>query len=461
MCADYTGSVESKRVLKSMPGHKYDSLYYNSENSKVEIVENVATFGKYKINLSSPTYGGTSSITFPNMNFLGKTYLHVEIPVPATFVNHITLCGGFALALINNIEILIGNANISSQRLDRISMFHSLVASKQTADDLKFDIDAAGNLVATDFAPSTASTGRIINGKYVADVVIDLPWSNYCQAGSDKLYFDTSILTAPVTLNISFNQANAIWGTTYDAPVSPFSASLFYRQLELTDRNDSLRNKLFSSPSGVISYPSLYRQSFQQKFVAVTDPDLNTFDLTSFLNSDLFAISISVHLEQDWLPTVGSQATNPTPANPWNSLPIHDVNLKFGGDPIYIAPGYVNELCNQESNISAVYLPNTLVYNNAGTFVVSATKNFVTFINMTRINPYCYNDGVMGFPNTIKLPKQVLQLSFGMPAVQESFSGTTRNTRVLTGASCLLNCTYYYPQVTEVNSTGSVNIFYN
>lgn len=458
--SDITGSSESKRILRSMPGRTYDNLYYNSENSKVERIENVATFGKYKVNLTSPTYGGTSSITFPNLNFIGKCYLHIELPVPGAWANHMTLCNGYALSLINNVELLIGNANISSQRIDKISMFHSLFASKQTADDLKFDIDAAGNLVATDFAPSTSSTGRIIGTNYVADVILDLPWSNYLQGACDKLYFDTSILTSPITINITFNQANAIWGTTYDAPASPFTAQLFYRQLELTDRNESLRNKLFSSPSGVISYPSLYRQSFVQRFTAETYPNVNNFDLTSFLNADLFAISFSVHFEQDWNPTVGSQLANPTPANPWNTLPVENINLFFGGDPIYIAPGFVNELCNQESNISAVYLPNTLVYNNAGTFVVSATKNFVTFINMTRVNPYCFSESV-GFPNTIKLPKQVLQLNFQMPPVQESFSGTTRNARTITGQPCLLQCVYYYPMVTEVNSTGSVNIFYN
>lgn len=473
--ADYAGSVDSKRVLESMPGRRYDDLYYNPENSKVQLIENVSTFGKYKVNLSSAFYGGTSSVTFPNLNFIGKCYLHFEIPVPNfedPNMTRITLCNGWALSLINNVELLIGNANISSQRIDKISMYHSLVASKQTADDLKFDLNAAGECATKSFPadPLQRSSANIIDGKYVADVILDLPWSNYCSGMSDKLYFDTSLLTAPITLNITLNGANSIWGTTYVPPNDRFTAQLLYRQLELTDRNESLRNKLFSSPKGVISYPSLYRQSFYKQFNANTGVNLNTFDLTSFLNSDLFAISLSVHFEQDWNPTVGTATEiTATPANPWNTLPIYNIELKFGGDPIYIAPGYSNQLCNQESNVSAVYLDNCIVYNPLvgdtpgppGTIAIGTTRNYVTFINMTRLNPYCA-DGSFGFPNTIKLPKQVLQLQFQMPEVQQSYNGTNlRQTRAINGKSCILHAIYYYPMITEINATGSVNIFYN
>ncbi len=75
MSTDIAGSSEEKRVLKYAPGRKYDSLYYNNQNSKVELIENVCTFGKYLVNLPGAIFNSTTTITFPNLNFIGKTYL--------------------------------------------------------------------------------------------------------------------------------------------------------------------------------------------------------------------------------------------------------------------------------------------------------------------------------------------------------------------------------------------------
>lgn len=464
---DIAGSVESKRTLKSMPGERYDSLYYNKKSSAVELIENTATLGKFQVKLSNSTYGGTSPVTFPNLNYIGKCYLHIEIPVPNwTPTSQAVLCKGWGLALLNRIDLLIGNANISSQFLDRICMFHSLCSAKQTEDDLDFDLLMGGMAAFT----TGQNQFEVINGKYTADIILDMPWSNYCQQDESKLYFDTSLLTAPITLNISFNQPNSIWGDTYDpiAANQQPTATLFYRQLELTNRNQSLRNSLFSAPGSVISYPSNFRQSFTVPF-SVADQsvpmgpgsyyDVGPLNLMSFLNADLLGMTLSVHLQNELFPPTAGAPTGLHPAQPWNCLPIIDIQILFGGEPVYVAPGFSHRLISQEPTISNVCLNNTIIDTTAApsfTQKVGSLRSYITFIDMSRLRAFC---NTSTFFNTIKLPQQVLQISFKL-ATQYATTQADGIVKNITGPLVLHAC-YFYPQVLEVNSTGSVNIFYN
>lgn len=466
---DIAGSVDSKRTLKSMPGERYDSLYYNKKSSAVELIENTATLGKYKQTLSNSNYNGTSPITFPNLNYLGKCYLRLEVPVPdyALFPNAI-LTKGWGLALMNRIELLIGNANISSQPIDRICMFHSLCSAKQTAEDLDFDLIQAGSYA----SKQDQNTLEIIDGRYQATIILDLPWSNYCQNMADKLYFDTSLLTAPITLNISLNGANSIWGDTYnpvlDSNKQP-RATLFYRQLELTNRNQSLRNTLFSAPGSVISYPSNFRQSFTvpttNALPVIVPPafhDIGPLNLMSFLNADLLGMTLSFHMNNELFPNATTIPGTNVP-QPWNALPIYDIVIQFGGETVYDAPGFTHRLISQEPTISSVFLQNTfpestgIVAPGPGSPVINVgdMRNYITFIDMSRLRSFCNSST---FFNTIKLPQQVLQVYFKVPSQYFPIGAATATP---ISGPCTLQACYYYPMVTEVNSTGSVNIFYN
>jgi hypothetical protein len=454
--ADLAGSSMTKRTLASMPGRKYDSLYYNKDTSKVEFIENVCTTGKYLVNLNSPTYGGTSSITFPNLNFIGKCFLHIELPALDldTYPNAV-LCQGWGMALINSIELLIGNSNIASQRIDRTAMFHSLYSQKQTADDLMYDLNEAGFYVDGSPAVSTFVPSFTYDGKYCADIILDLPWSNYCQAESDKLYFDTSMLTAPITLNITFNGLSSIWGGTYTPPSSSFVAQLFYRQQELTNRNESLRNSLFSSPGSAISYPSVYRQTFPVAFSSpASESDYVQVNLMSFLNADLLSITLAAHLNDDLITTTANH-----PVNPFAPLEIYDVQLLFGGDVVYNIPKKSYKLINQESNVGAVYLTNTYSRYVGGELLRGIKQTHILQIDMSRLRQMC---NTTSFFNTVRLAKQVLQLQFKMKSTNYWQNGQDLYSEAIApGTACTLACTYFYPMVTEVNSTGSVNIFYN
>jgi hypothetical protein len=299
-----------------------------------------------------------------------------------------------------------------------------------------------------------------LNDRFTADIILDLPWSNYCQAENDKLYFDTSLLTSPITINITFGPYTSIWGQTYVPPSTQFSAKVFYRQIELTNRNQSLRNTLYSQPESVISYPSVYRQVFPTNFVVPASEDTPIMiNLMSFLGADLLSMTFSAHLDTD-LNT--SSGTAGAPVNPWSCLDIYDVSLMFGGDVIYNAPGYSWRLIQQESNVSSVYLTNTYANQSGGTGpnVAGAKFSHVLQIDMSRLRQMCNS---YKFFNTIRLPKQVLQLAFKLkPGIYWTAGNATPYSKTLApGAACTLFSTYYYPQVTEVNSTGSVNIFYN
>ena len=210
--------TDNKRVLRSMPGRKYDSLYYNRESSTVELVENSAALGKYKVNLASPQYSSTSSVTIPNSgNFVGKCFLHLEIPVPAGANWAITR--GWGMALLNNIELLYPNSNVSSIRIDRSAIWHSMYSECRTVDALDTYTRMAGEA----FNGVVADQDQI-EGKIMADLIIELPWSNYCSGKDSKLYFDTSLLTSPFTVNVTFNNYQSIFGTTYTPPDNTFSS---------------------------------------------------------------------------------------------------------------------------------------------------------------------------------------------------------------------------------------------
>lgn len=455
--SDLAGSVYTKRTLGSIPGNQYDSLYYNSESSRVEMIENVCTVGKYMVSLNAPSYGGSSNVTFPNINFLGPVILHFELPIPDFTANpKATLCQMWGLALINSVELLIGNSNIGSQRIDRTAMFHSFYSSVQTADELLYDMNAGGYFI-NSTVKAQSGDSIAVGGVYCADIILDLPWSNYCQGHDGKLYFDTSMLTSPITLQITLNNANSIWGGTYTPPSNNFTAQLFYRQIELTNRAQSLRNTLFATKESVISYPSVYRQSYLTQFTIPPDEFTQvSLNLQSFLNADLLTICLSAHLATDLLNTGVNN-----PVNPFSPLEIYDIQLLFGGDTVYNAPKYSYKLINQESNVGAVYLTNTYSQYDGSAIRTGTKQSHVLQINMSRLSQMCNQGQYSSFFNTIRLPKQVLQLNFKMKTTQYWSEGSTLRSLDISGAPATLLTTYFYPQITEINSSGSVNIFYN
>ena len=189
----------------------------------------------------------------------------------------------------------------------------------------------------------------------------------------------------------------------------------------------------------------------------------------AFLNSDLLGMTLSLHMESELFPNVSSSTvTGFNPAYPWNALPMYDIQILFGGEVVYKAPGYSSRLIGQEPTISSVYLNNTIVQlnpalTNPATSVSRGNiRSFITFIDMSRLRSFLNSST---FFNTIKLPQQVLQISFSVPsyyaANQAAGSGTPDILPTPIFGNMSLHACYYYPQVTEINSSGSVNIFYN
>ena len=444
--------TDNKRVLRSMPGRKYDSLYYNRESSSVELVENSAALGKYKVNLASPVYSATSSVTIPNSgNFVGKCFLHIEIPAPVD--GDWALTRGWGLALINNVELLYPNSNVSSIRIERSAIWHSLYSECQTVDSLDTYMRIAGEA----YNGVTVSQDKI-EGKLCADLIIELPWSNYCSGMDSKLYFDTSLLTSPFTVNITFNNYQSIFGTSYTPTSNSFSASFFYRELDLSNKNASLRNTLFSSPGMSLSYPSVHRQSYVVNFTSPSAPagndpaDYVEVNLQSFINADLLSLNLSTHLRSELLPTGAN-----LPVSPWNALPMYDVELTFGGEVIYSAPRWSYRLINQESNTGVVYAVNDVQYSPAGVpgdIINGAVKSYVVQVDMSRLRQICRQNS---FSNTIRYNQQQIQLKFRLPS--SYLIDATEVT--ISELPCSLLCTYMYPQVLELNSSSAMSIYYN
>jgi len=449
-------SNAQKRVLRSVVGRRYDNLYYNIDSSSVEIIENSACCGRYKVNLSSPSYGAMSTIQIPNTgSFVGKCYLHLEIPAPAD--GNWALTRAWGLALIQSVELLYPNSNIQSTKVDRTAIWHSLYSSCNDSVQLDNYMRLAGEAF-----NGEALVQDKIEGKFIADIVLDLPFSNYASGKNSKKYFDTSLVMAPFQVNVAFNDFRSIWGNTYVPPSNNFTAQFFYRQLDLSNTNDSLKNELFSTPGMSLTYPSLYRQSFPVNFVAPAAPALATdpatvveLNLQSFINADVLSIDLSCHLRSEITPTVAN-----SPVSPWNALPIYDLEFKFGGSVIYSVPRWAYRLVNQEGNSGGLYLPNDIQNNPtgvAGATINGPVKNYIIQIDMSRLRAGL---DTSDFPNTIRFTSQTLQISFRVPS-NYVIPGTTNTVVPIAGQSCVLLATYYYPQVTIINDSSAINVFYS
>ena len=414
--------LSTKRTVLSNPGSKRTDLYYTKLNTSIEQVEATFSMGRLKMAISSPTLGGQALVTVPNSSFLGECFLHLELP--ATVANQ-TLCRGWGWGVIDHVSYLFGSSNISQLQLSGQSIWQTISAQCESSEKRNECFRLGGQEVLT--------AGVIPK----ADLLIPLPFSTMC--ANSKKYFDTNLLDAPITITIQFKQSSAIYGGSGLRPSQFQRAEVSFRQGDLENKANSLRNALMSQPDMMLSYPFIHHQSAPTvRVTAANGTDEQSVVLQGFINADLVALTLSVVKSTDVTPVSNNSAS------PFNFQDLEDVVIDFNGTSIYDTSGLLYKLVNCLSIPGSGYWHNSVIQPGAtGPFSSDPVDSYTLIVDFSRIRSLCYEGE---YQNVQRIGNQVLNFRFKIPSAA--------------GEEYIIYPTYHYNGVSEVQR-GSTNIFFN
>jgi hypothetical protein len=454
--------LNGKKTGMLNPGRIANTVYPNVDENKMDYISINHKVGVNEQYVPSAQYGGGGSVYFPNTNLLGKFYLNIGLTVPAgTGYTQAVLPRNWEQRLVEQITLSPGANNQGEIAYHWENMFHTMVGQSSGAAELDFYCRQQGEtILGTDFGTGGPPVWKIRDGKLWATMVLPILNSDWCTSTEERCYFDAGLLSSTIKLNIKFAQATAIFGNTYVPPVGEqtFVARIYYREGIFADPSESLRNVLKSKPNGVVSYPGFYYSpgNGTQVVSPTVGAPTQIINLQGFLNSDLYSMAFSFHLQSDIAPSAAN-----SPACPFNTLPIYNIDLKYAGQSVYKVPDVGYELVQQESSILPVYLQNNYAQIAAGpSYRYGPTQNYVLFIDFSRLRAICGNRHTM--PNTSRIYNQTLTLEVTFPRYfyYVDAGGTTRSVEIF-GNTVLMYQTQYYPQLTVIDSVGTATITYS
>lgn len=417
--------LSNKRALLANPGTKMDDIYYSALNTTVELSEATYNSGRLSISLGQLQFGSQSQVVIPNSSLLQAVYLHLELPdIAAT---NQTICRGWGYAAIDSISYLFGSSNVSQVSVNGQSHFQTIMMQCETAEKRSEMFRLGGH-------EYIASSG----GTITADVQLALPFSTAAGLYS-KLPFDTNLLSNPITINIKFKSASAIYGGSNTAIPSAFlHATIYVRQGDLTNKDQSLKFELMRQPDLMYAYPFIHHQPYTpSKFTGkITSGDPVSLPLLSFINADLLSISIGVVRDSRYAPTSNSSPSQLAYDD------ISNIQLLFNGLVMYDAPGKLWKLLNINSEIGASYFHNSVIRPGATSpFNSDPVDSYILVIDFSRIRCLTYEGR---YQNVWRIGNNTLTLNFN-----------TETTELYT-----LFATYHYNGVAEVQN-GETRIFFD
>lgn len=425
--------LSEKRTLLSMGGTIMDDIYYSALNTTVALSEVTYNQGRLSVSLSQTQFGSQSQVIVPNSSLLSTCYLHLELPDVA--VNQ-TLCRGWGYAAINNISFLFGSSNVSQISISGQSMLQTVWGQCESEEKRSEMLRLGGEEI---IAPSAGSPTAY------ADLVLPLPWSS-ANGLHAKLPFDTGLLSNPITIQVTFNQASSIYGGSA-APQAAFSvASMYFRQGDLANKSQSLRALMMRRPELMYAYPFIHRQSFTpSNFTGVTAAtSLATpsgggvsIPLLAFINADLVAISVGV-VQTARMSNVAGTAS----PSPFSYDDITNVSLSFNGLIMYTAPGRSYKLYDIDSQVGNGKVLNSIIAPGAvAPFSSAPIDSYLLFIDFARVRALSYEGK---YANVWRIGNNTLTLNFNT---------TTAN-------NYTMFATYYYNGVAEI-SNGETRIYFD
>lgn len=376
------------------------NLYYDASTCAVVLAESVQNFGRYSQSLTNLQMGGVSNVTIPNSSFLSGMYLYMQLgALPAnTFAPR-----GWGLNAIDNISFILGSSNVSQVNINSSTHAQMYLANAETAEKRNLLLRLAGDEI------QGAQVGGTVNEAYVQ---LQLPWSRI-SAQMKKLPIDTNLLSSPIIVQIKFKEPKDFYtgSGASAAPQAFLQARVLACQIDLEDKELSLKVPMMRDPSLISSYPFTYTQSFPIANVAGSPLVPATLILQGIVNADLVGIGFSV-IRSD---RTSGGPTGAQPLAPFAYEQVRDVLLQYNGLTLYDAPGKMALLYDEQDMGGSSVLPYSVVSaGGAGPYITTPVDSYIYFIPFTRIRNTMFPDF---FQNSFRLANNALNLSFKTPEV--------------------------------------------
>lgn len=407
--------TNSKASLMSL-GTKLNDLYEQEVNTTASLVECSFNWAN-AISLASNGFGSTSSIQVPIDQFVGSVVLHLRLPAPTA---NQTLPRGWGYAFLNFISYSLGASSTTQVVLQGRSILQTVLAQCATAERRSEVFRCAGEeQLGVPVVPSGQDAAKMD-----AYVILPLPFSSGC--GAEKLPFDTTLLSQPITVQIAFNQASQVYGGSDAKPASFEIAEVILRQGKLTNQSASLRQVLVARPDLDYRMSFTHTQAFVSapfQGVRASDNGVCQVTLNQFPNADLLGISFWVVKESDDIPVGGNSS------NFCNTDVLSNVLVTFNGSVLFRLNGQqAYRLTNLlDAEMGASQWQGSVISAGAVAPFISAPKDmYMVHLDFSRARAACMPNHL---PNTLRIPSQNLQVTF--------------NTQFSSGTSYRLYATYY------------------
>lgn len=419
-------SQYSQTVISDMDaaGTRLNMQYYNSDQVKINSVQ-VDSLKKYKQSLTTTTFSSTSQIIIPSSDSISDTYLYLELP-KITNPNTV-LAEGWGFDAIRSVNYTIGASSISTVELSSESLFSHAMLCCETSEKRSKMLKLAGTAV-------TVGSDRDIAPKAV--LILSTPWSTIRK--SLKLGYDASLLSDPIILQVTFNDANHFMSTatggTVAYPNAFTRAECILKQGVLTDKSDSMRKTLQANSNLMVSYPFIHKQTGTNTYLTnVAAGDVVEVPIQSMINSDFLGLSCMVVPSRYKKSGVAGVM-----ANKRSTLECHDLQLLYNGQIYADLPWKLAELAVLNLDQGSSTCPKSLI-NSSGASVTDG-EYFIYYL------PFSYLKSVIfetenGYANVSRYAQQTMTLRFApQNTVTESLDFT---------------CTYYYNALLTSQQGGS------
>lgn len=222
-----------------------------------------------------------------------------------------------------------------------------------------------------------------------------------------KLPVDTNILSNPIIVQIKFRNREDIYGGSgvSTAPTAFSNARVLANQIDLANKDLSLKNFMMNNPSMSYNYPFTFTQSYLTDVVsdAINPAAIN---LLTIINADLLGISFSVVKTSN----LSSNAGGTNALRPFDWERVRDIQLTFNGLIFYDSPGEMAELYDCQDYPGSGDCPNSLVSaGGVGPYITLPINSQIYYMNLTRIRNTVWCDQ---YQNSIRIPNNALNLSF-------------------------------------------------
>lgn len=392
----------TKEIIMDGLGTHIDSNYYPVASSTVSQVETTSFIGMFNQALTSSNFGASGTCVIPNNNFIGATYLFLQVP----YFPNLAYPKGWGLNSIESITYTWGASNMSNVILSGDSLRHALTFESDNSSKMEDALNFSG-------AELNRTSGNLSfwSDKLTAMVRLPLPWSS----NTTKKWFDASTILDSIIVKINFRRANEfLIGVTANNFTNSFSQALILtKQGQLSDQSASLKMSLFNNPNYKLMYPFVFFQSAPiTNFTIPVNGGLTntlikqTINLYSFINSDLLGIILSCR----------NITTNSITRN--TTTIMYDIVLKINGQIVYYAPGISSGLYNNDghdSNPSYISLTQNATATDlsvVGTVPpFGSVVSWDTIINFSQFRCTALCDHL---ENVKRYPNQTMTLSFSV-----------------------------------------------